>query len=70
MEKSKEFISKGLGKRIQCLNPKPFLDQFINKTVSDSLELGKDIKASEESMPVKLVVFGVKKMLIFYDQLN
>ncbi len=49
---------------------KPFLDQFINKTVSDSLELGKDIKAFQESPPVKMVVFGVKKMLIFYDQLN
>lgn len=56
-EKKKEFKSK------------EFLSQFEGKTVKDSLALGKDIKVKEVSLPVKMTVLGIRKMLLFYEEL-
>ncbi len=57
-EKDKEFRSD------------EFLRQFIGKIVKDSIQIGKDIKAASNSIPVKGVILGVRKMLIFYDELG
>lgn len=56
-ERDKEFKSR------------QFLKQFEEKTIKDSIEPGKDIKA-KETHAVKAVILGVKKMLIFYDELG
>lgn len=56
-EKNKEFKSR------------EFLSKFEGKTVKDSLVIGKDIQVKESSLPVKMTIFGVRKMLIFYEQL-
>lgn len=56
-EKNKEFKSR------------EFLSQFEGKTVKDSLLIGKGIQVKERSLPVQMTVLGVRKMLIFYDQL-
>lgn len=47
-----------------------FLSQFMGKTVEDPILVGKDIKAETPSTLVKMVAFGVKKMLMFYDELG
>lgn len=56
-ERDKEFKSK------------EFLDQFIRKTKSDPIQVGKDIKA-KTSLPTEQVAFGVRKMLVMFDQLH
>jgi Na+-translocating ferredoxin:NAD+ oxidoreductase RnfG subunit len=56
-ERDKEFISK------------EFLDQFVGKAITNPLKLRSDIKVSNETMAIKAVVLGVRKMLIFYDEL-
>lgn len=56
-ERDKEFKSE------------EFLKQFKDKTIKDSIELGKDIKA-KETQAVKAVIFGARKKLIFYDELG
>lgn len=57
-EKDKEFKSD------------EFLRQFIGKTVKDPIQIGKDIKIASISIPVKGVILGVRKMLMFYDELG
>lgn len=57
MEKDKEFKSQ------------KFLSQFSGKTVTDPIKIGSDIKVANESIAVKAVILGVRKMLIFYDEL-
>lgn len=57
-EKEKEFQSK------------TFLDQFTGKTVSDSFENDKDITVDKDSVVQQRVVLGVRKILIFYDELG
>lgn len=57
-EKDKEFKSD------------EFLRQFIGKIVKDPIQIGKDIKVASNSIPVKGVILGVRKMLIFYDELG
>lgn len=47
-----------------------FLRQFIGKTLKDPIQIGKDIKTASISIPVKAVILGVRKMLIFYDELG
>ncbi|MEM5799955.1 MAG: hypothetical protein QXZ43_04815 [Candidatus Aenigmatarchaeota archaeon] len=46
-----------------------FLKQFCGKTIKDPIKLGEDIKAVE-TIAVKAVILGVRKMLIFYDELG
>jgi Na+-translocating ferredoxin:NAD+ oxidoreductase RnfG subunit len=58
MERDKEFKSKG------------FLEQFIGKTTSDTFKIGSDINVTNESIAVKAVILGVRKMFIFYDELR
>ena len=57
-EKEKEFKSR------------EFLEQFIGKTINDPVQMGGDIKAESQSIAVKAVILGVRKMLIFYDELG
>lgn len=57
MERDKEF------KRQE------FLNQLSGKTVNDPIKIGSDIKVANESIAVKAVILGVRKMLIFYDEL-
>jgi len=58
MERDKEFKSKR------------FLEQLIGKTIKDSFQIGGDINVVNETIAVKAVVLGVRKMLIFYDELE
>lgn len=57
-EKDKEFKSK------------EFLEQFIGKTIKDPVQIGGDIKTGSQSTAVKAVMLGIRKMLIFYDELG
>lgn len=57
-EKDKEFKSND------------FLQQFIGKTINDPIQINNDIKITNESLAVKTVILGVRKMLIFYDELS
>lgn len=56
-ERDKVFKSKG------------FLDQFIGKTVTDPVRLGEDVKAAR-SAATEQTAFGVRKMLVMYDELK
>lgn len=56
-EKDREFQSK------------IFLDQFAGKTAKDSFD-GKDVTAAKDSVAQQKVVLGVRKMLIFYEELG
>lgn len=47
-----------------------FLKQFISKTVKDAIQIGRDINIASESIAAKAVILGVRKMLIFYDELG
>lgn len=47
-----------------------FLKQFTGKNVKAHVEIGNDIKAAADSTSVRAVVFGVRKMLVFYDELK
>ena len=57
-ERDKEFKSK------------EFLGQFVGKSIKDHIQIGDDIKGNKESVAAELVVFGVRKLLIFYDKLT
>jgi hypothetical protein len=57
-EKDKEFKSD------------EFLRQFTSKTINDPLQVGAGIKTTDASVAVKAVILGVRKMLIFYDELG
>lgn len=46
-----------------------FLAQFAGKSKTDSLSVGKDIKATA-SIPTDQTAFGVRKMLIMFDELK
>lgn len=46
---------------------KAFLDQFMGKAAQDSF---KDISVAKDSVAQQKVVFGVRKMLIFYEELG
>lgn len=48
---------------------KDFLNQFIGRTKDDLIQIGRDIKA-ESSLPTEQVVYGVRKMLVMYDELK
>lgn len=56
-EKNKEFQSR------------EFLDQFKGKSINNELELGKDITTAKELLSHQQVVIGVRKMLLFYEEL-
>jgi tRNA/tmRNA/rRNA uracil-C5-methylase (TrmA/RlmC/RlmD family) len=56
-ERNKEFKSK------------EFLDQFIGKTKSDPIQIGNDIKA-KTSLPTEQIAYGVRKMLVMFDELH
>jgi len=56
-ERDKEFKSRD------------FLDQFIGKTKEGPFRIGKDIKTAS-SLPTEQVSFGVRKMLVMYDELK
>ena len=47
-----------------------FLGQFVGKTVKDPIQAGVDIKIQTSSIAVSAVVLGVRKMLIFFDELE
>jgi len=49
-----------------------FLSQFKGKTKDDSFEIGKDMKSasSDAEAASGIVTFVIKKMLIFYDELE
>jgi Na+-translocating ferredoxin:NAD+ oxidoreductase RnfG subunit len=57
-EKDKEFQSRA------------FLDQFTGKTMNDHVEDGMDIPFAGGSTAQQKVVFGVRKMLLFYEELG
>lgn len=48
---------------------KEFLDQFVGKTKEVPFQIGKDIKA-KSSLPTEQVAFGVRKMLVMFDELH
>jgi len=48
---------------------KEFLKQFNGKTEKDPIRIGKDIKATS-AVPTEQVAFGVRKMLVMYDELK
>lgn len=56
-ERDKVFKSKG------------FLDQFVGKTVADSLRVGEDIQGAR-STATEQVAFGIRKMLVMYEELK
>lgn len=56
-ERDKEFKSK------------EFLDQFVGKTKEVPFQIGKEIKG-KNSVPTEQVVFGVRKMLMMFDELH
>ena len=56
-ERDKEFRSK------------EFLAQFAGKTNADPIQAGKDIKGGK-TVPVERVAYGVKKVLVMYDELK
>lgn len=56
-ERDKEFRSK------------EFLAQFAGKTNADPVQAGKDIKGGK-TVPVERVAYGVKKVLVMYDELK
>lgn len=47
-----------------------FLNQFVGKSIENPIKIGDDIKAEKASTAVKAVILGVRKMLIFYDELG
>lgn len=57
-EKDKEYKSREL------------LRQFEGKTVDDSLVIGKDLQINSQSSQARMVAFGVKKMLLFYREIE
>ena len=56
-ERDKEFKSK------------EYLVQFVGKSKEDPLKLGQDLKATA-TLPTQQVAFGVRKMLIMFDELK
>lgn len=48
---------------------KEFLAQFAGKTNADPVQAGKDIKGGK-TVPVERVAYGVKKVLVMYDELK
>lgn len=56
-ERDKEFKSK------------EFLDQFVEKTKGEPIQIGKNIKV-KSSVPTEQVAFGVRKMLVMFDELH
>lgn len=47
-----------------------FLKQFTGKNVKAHIQVGSDIKTAADSTSVRAVAFGVRKMLVFYDELK
>ena len=62
------YIQRSM-ERDKGFKAKDFLEQFIGKAINDPIKIGGDIKVSNESIAVKAVILGVRKMLIFYDEL-
>jgi len=56
-ERNKEFKTK------------EFLAQFAGKTKTDPIRIGKDIVA-QSTLPTEQVSFGVRKMLVMFDELQ
>lgn len=65
------YIQRSRERKTRKLKSKEFLSQFIGKGVEDGLETGKDIRAVDGAeAAAKEVAFGVKKMLVFYDEIG
>lgn len=55
--------------RDKVFKSKDFLDQFIGKTLKDPLKIGDDISA-KNTAATERVAFGVRKMMVMYDELK
>jgi Na+-translocating ferredoxin:NAD+ oxidoreductase RnfG subunit len=55
--------------RDKTFRSKEFLEQFTGKTKEDRIQIGKDIKA-ESTVATEQVAFGVRKMLVMFDELH
>jgi len=55
--------------RNKAFRSKEFLEQFTGKTKDDQIQIGKDIK-TESAIATEQVTFGVRKMLVMFDELH
>lgn len=63
------YVQKARERNKEFKSPE-FLAQFAGKTIKDPIQIGKDIHVKERSVATNEVAFAVRKMLVFYDELE